>query len=110
MEPDHLRLITHCPMCRASYQDAEVRFCNDLGTAKVYHCTCLTCAHALLVVVMENPSFSSSIGMVTDLSADDVRRLDRQTALTTDECVRFHDLLERESREFCLTLSKNNVA
>jgi hypothetical protein len=64
----------------------------------------------MIAVVMENSGWSSSIGMVTDLGVDDVQRLQAQKSLSADECVRFHDLLERQSQEVCQIFSNKNVA
>jgi len=110
MEPNHLRLITHCPLCRVTYLEAQIRFCSDLGSAKVYHCTCLACAHAMIAVVMENSGWSSSIGMVTDLSAEDVKRLDHETSVSADDCVRFHDDLEGQTKAWCRRLLEGKTA
>lgn len=104
------RLLSHCPLCRTSYKGSEVRLCSELRQGKVYHCTCLSCQHAIVAVVLEASGWSSSVGMVTDLSHMDLQRVEPYRAISDDDCIRFHDWLEKYGTAWCLAfLDKNRV-
>ena len=110
MDSEHPRLITSCPLCQTAYTSGLIRFCGDQGAAKIYHCTCSSCRHAMIAVVTENSGWASSIGMVTDLAAEDVKRLEGFKTVSVDDCIRLHEAFDRDSRKFCRSLLEKKVA
>lgn len=98
------RLIAHCPLCQALYDQREVRLLSEKGQTRLFHCTCRGCGHALLAFILETHGSVSSVGLVTDLEADDAARFQERTAITADECLTIHKQLAERSREFCHAL------
>ena len=93
------RLIAQCPMCQASYDDTAIKLVGERGTSKLFHCCCGACGHAMLAVILESSGWVSSVGVVTDLQAQDAQRLQDAAAISADECVRLHLALEQNSGE-----------
>lgn len=98
------KLIAHCPVCQTSYGDQAIRLVGERGTSRLFHCTCASCGHAMLAVILENAGWVSSIGMITDLEANDAARFQKLEMISANECVQIHQGLEHQSRELCQQL------
>ena len=57
-----------------------------------------------MAVVLENAGSVSSMGLVTDLEVQDAIRFQGRGPVTSDECIRFHQVLEGDSRGLCQRL------
>lgn len=105
MELHPLKLIAQCPLCRTSYTDAGITLVEERVHARMFHCACQRCGHALLALVMEIGGYLSSVGIVTDLQSSEVIRLSQETPISADACLWWYDYLEHKSKEFCRVLS-----
>ena len=99
------KLLTHCPLCDAAYGDGSVRPLGESGATRLYHLTCPACAHSVLAVILEHASGVSSIGLVTDLEAQDAFRFRDANPISSDDCVRAHEALARDSAGLCKRLA-----
>lgn len=91
-------------MCHSAYEPSEVRLLGEKGTTRLFHCTCGSCKHAVLAVVLEASGSVSSVGLMTDMEVQDALRFQQVGPVTTDECIAFHRLLESESPSLCAAL------
>lgn len=98
------KLLAHCPVCHAMYTETSVRLLGEKGTARVFHCTCESCGNSVMAVVLENAGAVSSVGVVTDMEIGDAIRFQDVSAVTSDECIAAHHLMNTESKAFCLRL------
>lgn len=104
MAPSDPKLLTHCPLCHAVYHDQSIRLLGEQGTTRLFHLTCGTCNHSVLAVILESQSGVSSIGLVTDLEAQEAMNFRDAPVVSADDCVTAHVFLEERSREFCNSL------
>ena len=75
---------------------------EEFDGSGLVHITCRGCHSAFLTVVITTPAGASSICMVTDLSAEDARRVRQRPAIGEDELLNFHLLLKNSnSYDFC---------
>ncbi|HWQ99353.1 MAG TPA: hypothetical protein VN397_00715 [Candidatus Methylomirabilis sp.] len=116
--PQPPKMLAHCPLCQTAYEDRSIRLLGELaspsaspvpgqsgsGMARMFHLTCASCCHAVLAVILENQNGVSSVGLVTDLEAQDAVRIQNAVPITADDCVAAHELLESKSREICTKL------
>lgn len=102
--PHSERLLAHCPICQAAYRATEVRLLGEKGMTRMFHCTCSSCGQAVLAVILETPGSVSSVGLVTDLEIQDAMRFKDAGAVSSDECITAHRLMEGESSAFCQRL------
>ena len=58
----------------------------------------------MLAVILENAGWVSSVGMMTDLEANDAMRFQKVEIISADECVQMHQRLEKNSQELCQEL------
>jgi hypothetical protein len=105
MAPSDPKLLSHCPLCQATYHDRSIRLLGEQGTTRLFHLTCDTCNHSVLAVILESQSGVSSIGLVTDLEAREAVAFRDAPVVSADDCVKAHVFLEERSREFCRALN-----
>lgn len=98
------KLLAHCPLCQALYQDAEVRLLGERGSTRLFHCSCHACGHAMLAIILETQGSVSSVGLVTDLEVQDALRFRDSSALTSDDVILAHRVLDEQSKDFCRVL------
>jgi hypothetical protein len=99
--PHPQKIMAHCPLCQAAYAESAVRLVGEKGPARLFHCTCAGCGHAVLAVVIEAAGGISSIGLVTDLEVQDAVRFANLPPVSSDECIAAHNALENASRALC---------
>jgi hypothetical protein len=104
------KIIGHCPLCHSAYGDAGVKLLGENGPMRLFHCTCASCGHAVLAVIVENLGSVSSVGMVTDLEIQDALRFKDAKSVSSEECIQTHRVMEHESRELCTVLLGKSLA
>ena len=90
-----LKFINRCPICSGTYDGKEAKLFAKNDAATLVHMTCAECASYFVAMVLVVGQGVSSVGMVTDLSFDDARRLYRQEPLSTDEMIEAHELIQK---------------
>ncbi|OGY52227.1 MAG: hypothetical protein A2951_01155 [Candidatus Buchananbacteria bacterium RIFCSPLOWO2_01_FULL_56_15] len=93
---ENLKIVSHCPVCGSSYSPLEARVLAEKSDAHLVHIRCRTCQTAVLAVIMSSSIGVSSIGLITDLSSDDVLKFQDAAPVTTDDVIELHQLLTRE--------------
>lgn len=81
-----------------------MQYLGEQKGAQVYHCSCVSCGHAMIAVILEQAGLVSSIGMVTDLEVSDALRFYKADPIQQDECVEIHRILEHHSQDLCSVL------
>lgn len=106
-------LLAHCPLCQAAYDDGAVQLLGESGptlaargTSRMFHLTCKKCARAVLAVILESAQGVSSIGLVTDLEAQDAVRVHTTAPISADDVVAAHQAITLQSRTLCKALSQ----
>jgi hypothetical protein len=100
------KLLTHCPLCNAQYDERSIKLLGEKGMMRTFHLTCQSCSHAVLAVILENQHGVSSLGMVTDLEIQDAVRFQDIDPISADDCLNARDLLATSSREFIKAIGK----
>lgn len=90
---ERLKLASYCPLCGAQSARMDLRLLGTSGEAQLLHATCGRCLAQVLTLTLVSSTASGAVGLVTDLSADDVMRAATLPALSTDDVLRTHALL-----------------
>lgn len=90
---DNLRLISFCPLCHTHYNPWQTRILEEREDAHLIYLQCRKCGSAVVAVVLTGLFGVSSIGVVTDLTSDDVLRFKEAEAVTADDVLDAHLLL-----------------
>lgn len=88
-----LKLISECPVCNKIYGQKSSKKFIDRDGSHLVHVTCHKCQAYFLAIIMEIGRGSSLIGLVTDLSFNDVSRLYGQNKITLDEVINSHKFI-----------------
>jgi len=98
------QLLERCPLCHEKYGTGSIQLLGGEGKTQTFHCACSACGHAMLSVVFEGSGWLSSIGLVTDLQADEAQKLFKTPTITSDECIGIHTSIEQNSAKICQIL------
>ncbi|MDO8463384.1 MAG: hypothetical protein Q7S96_03900 [bacterium] len=93
---ESLRLISYCPVCDTSYNPMEARVVDERDDKHLMHIRCKKCAHSILALVLTTGMGVSSMGLLTDLTFDDVVKFRNAEPVTLDDVIAFHHLLEKK--------------
>ena len=88
-----LTLMRRFPVCSTAYSEDMFRRIDENDGAHLLHCTCQSCHQSILALVMTSSVGVSSVGMITDLTAEDVSKISRKQSISEDELLSFHSLL-----------------
>jgi len=91
-----LRLLNQCPVCKEPYIPDEANLLEQKETSHLVHITCPHCKNSILAIILVSALGMSSIGIITDLSATDVKRLKMKGPVTEDEVLDLHVALSSE--------------
>lgn len=90
-----IRLITSCPLCSTHYNFLEAKVLEARGDSHLLYLQCAKCFAAIVVLILMGELGMSSIGLVTDLTSDDVLRFKASESLTSDDILSLHNTLRR---------------
>lgn len=82
---DTIRLLRQCPCCKQAYTEAGMTILEDQGDARLVHAQCQHCLSAVLALTMHSDLGTSSVGMLTDLSATDAQRVRAKSYISQDD-------------------------
>ncbi|NQV89856.1 hypothetical protein HQ487_00440 [Candidatus Uhrbacteria bacterium] len=89
-----LKLVSFCPVCDTRYNPMEARILEQEGETHLLHVQCRKCEHSILALVLVNRVGASSVGLLTDLSYEDVLRLKTARSVTIDDVMDVHSAFE----------------
>jgi hypothetical protein len=95
--PEPTRVARYCPLCAARAESVTVRALGGNGETRLVHVSCRRCHAASLALVLSRGEEASSVGIVTDLSHEDVRRVARMRAVSVDDVIDAHGLFSGEA-------------
>lgn len=93
---EELRLMNECPLCTKKYPASKKNILERRQGAQLVHLNCSHCQNSVLAVIVISQIGMSSVGMVTDLSPADVKRLRERQAISEEELLDFHRLLSED--------------
>lgn len=94
-----LKLVSYCPVCETRYNPMEARMLGQDGETHLLHVQCRKCSSSILSLVLVNEAGASSVGLLTDLSYEDVIRFRSNSAVSLDDVIEVHTYLENGSWE-----------
>ncbi len=90
-------MISFCPLCETNYNPMEARVLGEKEDGHLLHIRCKKCWNSILALVLVSNAGVSSVGLITDLTFEDVRKFAVHDApVTTDDVIGVHQLLEQD--------------
>ncbi len=90
---DTLRLISYCPLCESSYNPLRAKVLEEKDDAHLLHIQCSSCGSSVVALLFTSGTGPTSIGLVTDLTSEDVLRFKDESIVSTDEVISVHQFL-----------------
>lgn len=100
LSSDGLRLISYCPLCQASYNPLRARVLDERDEAHLVHIQCAHCGSSIVALIMSSSIGITSVGLVTDLTGDDVLRFKDESPILSDDVIDVHHLLFPLNQQF----------
>ena len=100
-----LKFINHCPICSKAYNPDNAQLFAKNDSASLVHIACGNCQSSFVAMILMLGQGVSSVGMVTDLSLNDAKRLYRSSPLTVDEAIDGYKLIQDEKHFHSLILN-----
>ena len=97
---DQIKIMQQCPVCQGKYSTKQAKVVEERGEANLVHITCPHCSNSMIAVIVVSDLGMSSVGMLTDLNEEDVKRLRNKEIITEDELFGFHTLLKTNQFDF----------
>src|SRR3989338_6971110 len=89
-----LKLVSFCPVCETRYNSMEARLLGEQGETHLLHVQCRKCQNSILALILVNQVGASSVGLLTDLSYEDVIRAKSSRCISVDDVIGVLQMLE----------------
>jgi hypothetical protein len=89
-------LITHCPVCQLRYNPLEAKVLEQNDASHLLYIKCRHCHSAILAVVMAGNLGLTAVGLLTDLSGDEVMEFNKSLPISFDDVINVHEFIGRE--------------
>ena len=90
-----LRLVSFCPVCETRYNPMQAQILGKDGETHLLHVQCKKCRNSILALVLVSQVGASSVGLLTDLTYDDVVRFKMNREVTIDDVIDIHEFFEQ---------------
>lgn len=91
-----LKLISYCPLCNMQYNPLSAKILDERDDAHLVHVECRRCGSLIVALVLTGGIGISSVGLVTDLTSEDVLKFKDQDKIQTDDVIELHSALEQD--------------
>ena len=75
----------------------EAKMLGEDGETRLLHVQCRKCQNSILALILVNNVGASSVGLLTDLSYEDVLRFRSNKQVTINDVIEIHDVMEQNS-------------
>lgn len=101
------KLVSSCPLCGTEYAPEEAKVVSEKEGAFLVHTNCKRCGSSVVATLIASQMGISSVGLITDLTYEDVVKFKDHDAITTDDILAvYHLLQETEDLEELFQVNK----
>ncbi len=93
---DTRRILGQCPICQQKRDTVEARVLEEEDGARLIHIRCRACGNSMVNLLVQDPNGLSAMGVLTDLSADDMVRAQHRSPVTEDDVLNTFARLKEE--------------
>ncbi len=87
---ESLRLISYCPICSTHYNPLAAQVLEERDDAHLIHVECRKCGSSIIALVLTGGIGISSVGLVTDLSGEEVLKFRNRESVRIDDVLAMH--------------------
>ena len=93
---DNMQFVSRCPFCSAEYDLNEAQVIGEEEDSTVVYVTCSDCESSIVAMVAMTGLGIVSLGLVTDMTAEDTKRFFNTKAVSSDELLAIYELLKED--------------
>jgi transcription elongation factor Elf1 len=93
---DGLKIISFCPICNEHHKLIEAKILEEKDRNHLIYLKCKKCNSSIVSLVTSDGMGINSIGLVTDLTAEDVLKFKNYPAISSDDVILIHQFLEEK--------------
>jgi len=94
---DNLRVISYCPLCNSHYNPSQAKVLEEKDGAHLIHVECKKCDSSIVAVIITGGIGVSSVGLITDLTSDDVIKFKNQDPVTDDDVIEAYEIVKNNN-------------
>lgn len=95
---DELQFLGRCPICSVKYKPVNAQVLNEREDLTMAHVDCARCKSSVILAIMSTKmGLVTTMGMITDLTKQDIKRASSASVITTDDVIKLHKRLEQSS-------------
>jgi hypothetical protein len=98
--PEGLKLVSKCPVCSEQYQPFQASIVEEKDEAQLVHIQCRKCASAIVALIVNGQMGLTSVGVITDLSSNDVERFKDAPSITEQDLFTAFQELKKDPKKF----------
>ena len=107
MELDYnMHFVSRCPFCSAEYELEGAKVIGEEDDSTMIYVTCSECESSIVAIVAMSGLGIISLGLVTDMTADDTKRFMGSKNVSSDELLSMYELFEKNSDQVIKQLTK----
>lgn len=92
----NLRLNGRCPICNTQYDLQKFKILAEREQNVLTYIQCAQCGSALLSMLTMTPQGLQAVGLVTDMTSDEVVNFEQGQSISTSDVIAMHEALEKD--------------
>lgn len=88
-----IKIISECPICRQKHFPSDINIVEERENGHLLHIQCKHCRGYLAVLVTFTEQGLNMVGVLTDLSSEEMKEHLRREPLTADDLIDNHKLI-----------------
>lgn len=97
-DEQHSQFVSRCPLCNAGYRMEDAYTLESTEDASMIFIECKRCKSSIVAIVAMSGMGIVSLGMVTDMTREDIERFRAAPVLGSNELLEMIQLLQRKDR------------
>jgi len=91
-----MHLVSRCPFCSAEYDLEGAKIIGEEEDSTMIYVTCSECESSIVAIVAMSGLGIISLGLVTDMTAEDTKRFADAKNVSSDELLNIYELLKSD--------------
>jgi len=97
---DQLKIISNCPVCDSRNFPSQIKVLQEKDNSHLLYVQCRRCKSRVIVLITAHQNGISSVGLLTDLSSDEVLKFSTQEPINHDDVLELYDSLFEKKEKF----------
>lgn len=98
--PETFKIISKCPICDHKYTNVEAQLIEEDGESHLVYISCAKCHTSVLALIVFQTVGIISYGLITDLTANEVREYMHKEAIDCDDILNVYKGLHNNKQTF----------